>query len=56
MMLTTRAIRTYLFITGGWDRKADIEKFVRATRTIYVTLKFCPFKNAISVPNFHKRA
>jgi hypothetical protein len=53
-MLTTRTIRTYVLISGGWDRKADIEKFVRVTRTIYVTLKFCPFKNAIFVPNFHE--
>jgi len=53
IVLTTRAIRTYLLITGCWDRKVGVEKCVRATRTIYVTLKFCPFKNAISVPNFH---
>jgi hypothetical protein len=55
-MLTTRAIRAYLLITGGWDQNVDIEKFVRATRTIYVTLKFCPFKIAISVPNFRESA
>jgi len=55
-MLTTGAIRTYLLITSGWERKVDIKKFVRSTRTIYVTLKFCPFKNAISVPNFHESA